>query len=114
MYGHNPIGDTDNDLTRQHAGEPMGERIEVAGRVLDEHGRPIPVHADRSRAGERGRPVFSCAQQSRCAAQIRTSSVPSQRARQHEHQRRVPIDGHLIAGVRSLLIQIHLRGRAIG
>jgi protocatechuate 3,4-dioxygenase beta subunit len=30
------------DLTRQHAGEPIGQRIVVAGRVLDEDGRPIP------------------------------------------------------------------------
>jgi protocatechuate 3,4-dioxygenase beta subunit len=42
LYGHNPIGETDNDLTRQHPGEPLGERIVVAGRVLDEDGRPIP------------------------------------------------------------------------
>ena len=42
LFGHNPIGETDNDLTRQHAGEPLGERIIVAGRVLDEDGRPIP------------------------------------------------------------------------
>jgi protocatechuate 3,4-dioxygenase, beta subunit len=42
LYGHNPIGETDNDLTRQHPGEPLGERIIVAGRVKDEDGRPIP------------------------------------------------------------------------
>lgn len=30
------------DLTRQHKGEPLGERIIVAGRVLDENGRPVP------------------------------------------------------------------------
>jgi protocatechuate 3,4-dioxygenase beta subunit len=42
VYGHGPIGDTDNDLTRQCAGEPQGERIIVSGRVLDEGGRPIP------------------------------------------------------------------------
>ena len=36
------IGETDNDLTRQHAGEPLGERIVVAGRVLDEDGRAVP------------------------------------------------------------------------
>ncbi|MDB5092673.1 MAG: pcaH [Candidatus Eremiobacteraeota bacterium] len=29
------------DLTRQHAGEPLGERIIVAGRVLDEDGRAV-------------------------------------------------------------------------
>lgn len=42
VYGHHPIGESDNDLTRQHPGEPLGERIIVAGRVLDEDGRPIP------------------------------------------------------------------------
>jgi protocatechuate 3,4-dioxygenase, beta subunit len=41
LFGHNPIGETDNDLTRQHPGEPIGERILVAGRVMDEDGRPI-------------------------------------------------------------------------
>ena len=42
LYGHNPIGETDNDLTRQHFGEPVGQRIIVAGRVIDEDGRAIP------------------------------------------------------------------------
>jgi protocatechuate 3,4-dioxygenase beta subunit len=30
------------DLTRQHAGEAIGERIIVSGRVMDEDGRPVP------------------------------------------------------------------------
>ncbi len=30
------------DLTKQHKGEPLGERIILAGRVLDEDGRPVP------------------------------------------------------------------------
>jgi protocatechuate 3,4-dioxygenase, beta subunit len=42
VYGYLPIGETDSDLTRQHAGDPLGERIVVAGRVVDEDGRPIP------------------------------------------------------------------------
>ena len=42
VYGYLPLGETDNDLTRQHAGEPQGERIIVKGRVLDEGGRPVP------------------------------------------------------------------------
>jgi protocatechuate 3,4-dioxygenase, beta subunit len=29
------------DLTRQHSGEPLGERIIVSGRVLDENARPV-------------------------------------------------------------------------
>jgi protocatechuate 3,4-dioxygenase, beta subunit len=42
IYGWWPIGETDDDLTRQHAEEPQGQRIIVSGRVLDEHSRPIP------------------------------------------------------------------------
>lgn len=30
------------DLTKQHKAEPLGQRIIVAGRVLDEHGRAVP------------------------------------------------------------------------
>ena len=41
MYGHERIGPVDNDLTRQHDGEPLGERIIVNGRVLDGDGRPV-------------------------------------------------------------------------
>ena len=33
---------TENDLTRQRMGEPLGERIIVQGRVLDEDGKPVP------------------------------------------------------------------------
>ena len=42
VYPYGQIDAGDNDLTRQHAGEPLGERIIVEGRVLDEDGRPIP------------------------------------------------------------------------
>jgi protocatechuate 3,4-dioxygenase, beta subunit len=42
LYGESDIRETDNDLTRQHAGEPLGERIIVTGRVLDSNGRPVP------------------------------------------------------------------------
>jgi protocatechuate 3,4-dioxygenase beta subunit len=41
VYGHSDIAETDNDLTRQHAGEPLGERIIVIGRVLDDRARPV-------------------------------------------------------------------------
>ena len=42
VYGYGPVGPLDDDLTRQHAGAPVGERIVVAGRVLDEDERPVP------------------------------------------------------------------------
>ncbi len=41
LYGHNPIGETDNDLTKHYPEEPQGQRINVTGRVLDEEGRPV-------------------------------------------------------------------------
>ena len=42
VYGHNAVQDGDNDLTKQHKGEPLGERIIVHGHVLDEDGRGVP------------------------------------------------------------------------
>jgi protocatechuate 3,4-dioxygenase beta subunit len=41
VYGYGKIGPVDNDLTRQHPGEPLGERIVLEGRVLDADGRPV-------------------------------------------------------------------------
>jgi protocatechuate 3,4-dioxygenase, beta subunit len=42
VYGHGSVSETDSDLTRQHAAPPLGERIIVSGRVMDEDGRPLP------------------------------------------------------------------------
>jgi protocatechuate 3,4-dioxygenase beta subunit len=42
VYGHQPVGELDHDLTRQHPEEPQGQRIFVSGRLLDSDGRPIP------------------------------------------------------------------------
>ena len=41
VFGHNLIRPGDNDLTAQHAAAPLGERIYVHGRVLDQDGRPV-------------------------------------------------------------------------
>ena len=41
LLGEGRVGEGDHDLTAQHAGEPLGERIVVAGRVLEEGGRPV-------------------------------------------------------------------------
>jgi len=41
VFGEDVLQASDNDLTRQHDGEPLGERIIVSGRLLDEDGRPI-------------------------------------------------------------------------
>jgi protocatechuate 3,4-dioxygenase beta subunit len=44
LYGQDSIGLLDGDLTKngRKNGEPLGERIVVTGRVLDEDGRPQP------------------------------------------------------------------------
>jgi protocatechuate 3,4-dioxygenase beta subunit len=41
-FGRIPVNPGDADLTRQHSGEPLGERIIVTGRVTDSGGRPVP------------------------------------------------------------------------
>lgn len=41
VFGRIPVRPEDADLTRQHAGEPLGERIIITGRVLDGDGRPV-------------------------------------------------------------------------
>ena len=42
VYGHDAVQEGDNDLTKQHKGEPLGERIIVHGHVYDEDKRPVP------------------------------------------------------------------------
>lgn len=41
VFGHESVSESDHDLTRQHSGAPLGERIVVSGRVLDSNGRPV-------------------------------------------------------------------------
>jgi protocatechuate 3,4-dioxygenase beta subunit len=41
VYGHVPVADGDYDLTHQHDAEPQGQRIVVAGRLVDEDGRGL-------------------------------------------------------------------------
>jgi protocatechuate 3,4-dioxygenase beta subunit len=40
-FGQGTVSPRDSDLTVQHAGEPLGQRIVVTGRLLDGDGRPI-------------------------------------------------------------------------
>jgi protocatechuate 3,4-dioxygenase beta subunit len=41
-FSHSDIHPNDRDLTVQHAGEPVGERIIVRGRVVDGDGHAVP------------------------------------------------------------------------
>jgi protocatechuate 3,4-dioxygenase, beta subunit len=40
-FSDSDVDELDHDLTRQHDGEPLGERIIVSGRVTDRDGRPV-------------------------------------------------------------------------
>ena len=40
-FGHRDVHAIEADLTIQHGGEPIGERMVVTGRVLDGEGRPV-------------------------------------------------------------------------
>jgi len=42
LYGQDSIGPNDHDLTKQHDGEPIGQRIIVGGQLTDEDGHPVP------------------------------------------------------------------------
>ena len=58
LLGEGRVSGTDHDLTVQHPGEPLGERIVVEGRLLDGDGRPIPgtlVEVWQANAGGRYR-----------------------------------------------------------
>ncbi len=58
LLGQERVGELDNDLTRQHDGEPIGQRILVSGRVLDSDGRAVPytlVEVWQANAGGRYR-----------------------------------------------------------
>jgi protocatechuate 3,4-dioxygenase, beta subunit len=41
VFRDETVGPGDHDLTRQHGGEPLGERILVTGKVLESDGRPV-------------------------------------------------------------------------
>jgi protocatechuate 3,4-dioxygenase beta subunit len=41
VFGEGAVRELDDDLTRQHAGEPLGERIVVTGRVTDDRGHAL-------------------------------------------------------------------------
>jgi protocatechuate 3,4-dioxygenase beta subunit len=41
VFDDETVGPRDHDLTRQHGGEPLGERILLTGRVLESDGRPV-------------------------------------------------------------------------
>lgn len=60
VLGDRKPAESDADMTRQHGGEPQGQRIIVQGRVLDSDGRPVPhslIELWQANAGGRYRHV---------------------------------------------------------
>ena len=41
VFGQDMVRESDRDLTAQHTGEPLGERIVISGRLLDEGGKAV-------------------------------------------------------------------------
>src|SRR5215471_17350382 len=72
VYGHQQVDQLDADLTRQHPGEPLGQRIFVSGRVLDSDGRPV-----RSALSRSGRPTPPGATRTRWTSTRRPSTPTS-------------------------------------
>jgi len=64
LLGEGRVTGTDADLTRQHAAEPIGQRIIVHGRVVDSDGRAVPhtlVELWQANAGGRYRHAIDVA-----------------------------------------------------
>ena len=75
VYGHDTMQLNDADLTRngRRSGEPLGERIIVTGRLLDEDGRGVPNYLSKY-----GRPTPAVAMSTSTLTtrrSIRTSSA---------------------------------------
>ena len=98
VFGEDAVQPTDADLTRQHEGEPLGERIVVHGRVLDDGRAPAPRRAGRDLAGQRLRPLSPPGRPAPGAARpelLRRRPLPHRRRRplrvRHDQARRVPV-----------------------
>ncbi len=90
VYGHESVGPLDSDLTKNGAknGDPLGERIIVTGRVLDEAGRPGQEYADRDMAGERRRTLRASRRSARGAARC---ELLRRRTLRHRRARALPL-----------------------
>ena len=88
VYGHSDVKPDEADLTKQHAGEPLGERIIVQGRVLDERRPPGAQHAGRNLAVQRRGPLHPRDRPARRAAR---SQFHRRRPRRHGRARPLPV-----------------------
>ncbi len=86
-FGQRDVAAIESDLTLQHAGEPLGERMTVQGRLIDSWGRPVANQLiEIWQANSAGRYIHQRDQHP--PPSTRTSrSGP----RGHERERRVPL-----------------------
>ena len=90
VYGHETVRPGDADLTTQHKGEPIGERIIVHGHVLDEDGRGVPnTLVELWQANACGRYIHPRDQHRR-----RSIRISPARARANRRRRLVPVRHH--------------------
>ena len=75
------------DMTRLDNGEAQGERMILAGRVLDEDGRPVPKHAARDLAVQRRRALPPRPRPARCTAR---PAFPRRRPGRDQRAGRIP------------------------
>ena len=84
VFGHGTLEEHDDDLTRHGAGEPLGERIVVTGRVLDEAAARSGTRSSRS--GRRtppaatGTPPTAIPRRSIRTSRARAAASPTTRA----------------------------------
>ena len=79
VFGSDDVKPTDHDLTRQHKGEPIGERIIVTRPRARRERQAGAAHAGRDLAGQRRRPLSAHASTSTTRRSIRTSPAPAAR-----------------------------------
>ena len=72
-FGQRDVDPLEADLTIQHRGEPLGERIVVTGRVLDGDGRPVAGQLVEIWQANAGRPLHPPARPAPGAARPATS-----------------------------------------
>ena len=98
VFGDDAIGELDSDLTQQHEGDPLGERIVVSGRLLDDAGRPLAgqlVEIWQANAAGRYRPRGRPASGAARPELLGCRALPDGRRRRlplrHRQARRVPV-----------------------
>ena len=87
-FGQRDVAAIESNLTIQHAGEPLGERMTVQRASAGLLGAPDPEPADRTLAGELRRTLHPPARPASCPSR---PELHRRRPRDHERRRRIPV-----------------------